>query len=97
MIHSDEQSEIIHYFPKISKNEEITLLDERWMSFSLPQILVTFKSMFGKKLKIYLNTKKCTSENCLGVFSDTLKNVNDDSKLLPVNNDPGEKEKCFIF
>ena len=53
--------------------------------------------VWKKKLKIYLNTKKCTSENCLGVFSDTLKNVNDDSKLLPVNNDPGEKEKCFIF
>ena len=38
-------------------------------------------------------------ENCLGVFSDTFKNVNDDSKLLPVNNDPSrrKKEKYCVF
>ena len=51
--------------------------------------------------RIYLNffVFKCLPviENCLGVFSDTFKNVNDDSKLLPVNNDPGERKKNAVF
>ena len=31
MIHSDEQSKIIHYFPKARKNDEKILTLENWM------------------------------------------------------------------
>ena len=64
---------------------------------------MTFKSIFGRLLLLNLFKLFCFQipviENCLGVFSDTFKNVNDDSKLLPVNNDPSrrKKEKCCVF
>ena len=58
---------------------------------------MTFKSTVGRLLLLNLFKLFCFQipviENCLGVFSDTFKNVNDDSELLPVNNDPSRRKR----